>query len=559
MAAKKKADKTGDKPAKAPKETGKKAGKELPAEQTIRWNLADLPTSQHRAGLAGLVLMVRWLNKQESHKGKGTCELVKVDSHGATLRFDVPGFQSLVDHAYQASEEEVEREQPLKDKNKAVIPPLREETRSVTDAKGKSKTKTFYVYPQVVPGGACVLEWEPDSAGNKAVWIKMWRDLLWSVLRGVPAQRLPYQQRAEGLPVSDGPGLYEDLVDDPTVELPSTYYLGAQAKTAEDVGFKDKARRQFVLHFWPFAMRIYIPSIITREGKEEFSGFAVAFPDVHDLSTFCDLFPQLMMSRSSDLAGYRPRDAKVDLAIEAGVDVLWRLRTMATQLQHTQGQISFAVRGIDVIHIGKQGNNVRVWSSSRVEPEAGVLDDYGAFRGAFWNPDFRRQRLINLIHQVPWHTGFLRLFKTAPMERFFGTKSTFRHDSREAFKALSGTEEHVEDSTKEEKTLEQVIYRVVQSYLMQKLKTKYGLQWDKAKGNPQQEGEYSEKKQKLSQDAFLGCRSRSGADFQEYFTSKLCSVPQHVGEAGYRTLSTELLKDPERVRTLTMLALSAQA
>ena len=30
----------------------------------LDYNLAELPSSQHRAGLAGLVLMVQWLKRQ---------------------------------------------------------------------------------------------------------------------------------------------------------------------------------------------------------------------------------------------------------------------------------------------------------------------------------------------------------------------------------------------------------------------------------------------------------------------------------------------------------------
>ncbi len=30
---------------------------------SLDYNLAELPTSQHRAGLAGLVLMVQWMEK----------------------------------------------------------------------------------------------------------------------------------------------------------------------------------------------------------------------------------------------------------------------------------------------------------------------------------------------------------------------------------------------------------------------------------------------------------------------------------------------------------------
>ena len=52
----------------------------------LRWDLATLPSAQHRAGLAGLVLMVRWLERLPSHEG--VCELVDLSDVGVTLRVD---------------------------------------------------------------------------------------------------------------------------------------------------------------------------------------------------------------------------------------------------------------------------------------------------------------------------------------------------------------------------------------------------------------------------------------------------------------------------------------
>ena len=42
----------------------------------LDYNLAELPSSQHRAGLAGLVLMVQWLKRQGAHKG--ICEITQL-------------------------------------------------------------------------------------------------------------------------------------------------------------------------------------------------------------------------------------------------------------------------------------------------------------------------------------------------------------------------------------------------------------------------------------------------------------------------------------------------
>ena len=73
----------------------------------LDYNLAELPSSQHRAGLAGLVLMVQWLKRQGTHKG--TCEIIRLSERGATLRINQEGLAALFDEVYAASKEEQEK------------------------------------------------------------------------------------------------------------------------------------------------------------------------------------------------------------------------------------------------------------------------------------------------------------------------------------------------------------------------------------------------------------------------------------------------------------------
>ena len=118
-----------------------------------------------------------------------------------------------------------------------------------------------------------------------------------------------------------------------------------------------------------------------------------------------------------------------------------------------------------------------------------------------------------------------------------------------------------QDVPESDQTLEHLIFRRVQAYVLGKTERKYGLSWKRAQGNPALEKDYSEKKEKVAREAFLAVRSRSGADFVAYFTATLCSVPQHASEAKYLELARALMdpKSAEQVRSLTLLALSAVA
>ena len=106
---------------------------------------------------------------------------------------------------------------------------------------------------------------------------------------------------------------------------------------------------------------------------------------------------------------------------------------------------------------------------------------------------------------------------------------------------------------------EALVYRVVGIYLQRKLSSKYQLEWSGVKDDPGKRKEYEEAREKVARDAFLAVRSRSGMDFTDYFASTLCSVSQPLSEQQYVTLAQALYGDTEKVRTLTMLALSARS
>ena len=413
--------------------------KTIVEELTLDYHLAELPSSQHRAGLAGLVCIIRWLERQPAFREKvanGTiCKLTRVDELGATLKLNQSGVKALFDEIYAASTEEQERPQRLKSKDKQIIPPIREVEREVTDGKGKTKTKITYVYPIVVPTGSFLADptYDKSVEDKNGLWIKLWRDMVWSILRGVPATRKPFEARAEGSYSDDATSVWQQLIkaEDYTVELPSTYFLGAQANNAENVPFKDRARLQFLLHFWLFAAQIYVPAVIDNENKRNFVGYALAIPDVANLEWFCDQLPEMLSDRSIEKSGYRPRDAIVDLAVASALDIMERLRD---RLQQVTGEKlpETIVFGIDVIHTEKQGNNIRVLSSTRLDPEESMIDQYVQIRDGFWSPLFRKQCLLNLVNHKPWHYDFDRLLSTLPYELSIGN-TYFQRDVREQF------------------------------------------------------------------------------------------------------------------------------
>lgn len=544
----------------------------------LDYSLTELPSSQHRAGLAGLVCIMRWLERQPDFQEKtenGTiCRLTQLDDSEASIELNQAGVEVLFDEIYAASTEEQERPQLLKNKQKEVIPPLREEEREVTDKKGKTKIKKVYIYPVVVPTGSFLADpaYDRSVEGKNGLWIKLWRDTIWSILRGKPATRKPFEARTEGSYSDDAVSVWKQLTqpEDYTVDLPSTYFLGAQASNAENVPFKDRARLQFLLHFWLFAAQIYVPAIVDNEGKRNFVGYALAIPDVASLEWFCDELLEILSDRSTEKSGYRPRDAVIDLAVAGALDMMKRLRD---RLKQKTGEklAEDLVFGIDVIHTEKQGNNIHILSSARLDPEESMLDRYAQIRDGFWSPLFKRQCLLNLVNHSPWYVGFDTLLCTLPYELSI-KNDYFRRDVREQFKALRDEKKSMSEVTIQDsqRSIEALIFRLVSNYVSRKLKAKYDLEWKSEwKGLKNEDlvkqfgyEDYTKKKAKIAKSAFLDVRSRTEQwDFIKYFTGTLCSVPQYMGTESYVQLAKDLYDEQEyeKIRTLTLLALSANS
>lgn len=531
---------------------------------TLEYNLTDLPSSQHRAGLAGLVLMVNWLQKEPEKKG--VCTITNLDETSATLEIDQEGLQFLFDKTYAAAKEEFERDKKFKNKAKEDIPPIREVEREVTDKNGKTKTKTFYIYPQIIPHGAFLVDYDRSDNG---IWIKLWRNMIWSILRGVPATRRPYNERADGEFTDDTDKVWQELnrPEDYTVELPSTYFIGAQASNAEDVPFKDRARFQFLLHFWSFAAQVYVPMTwnYDRKTKRESpkdAGYSLVIPDVSNLEVFCEELPFVLKSRQTEKFGYRPKASIIDVAAEGGLDLLSKInQRLATKVNR---DIQDLVLGVDVVHLEKQGNNIRLWATNRIDPNPLIIDRYANAKAKYKNQLFRKRIILNILNEKEWFDGFDSLLSKTDSEQTIGS-SFFRNDVRKAFEDagvnITGGKNMVDETKESEpKKLEEIIYKLVRTYILSKVESKYQLSWKKVKGKPNEEKRYNEMRGKIAREAFLAVRSRTDEDFVEYFTSTLCSFYQFsLNGEGFDKVAQALYDKEERakVRTFTMLALSA--
>jgi CRISPR-associated protein Cmx8 len=545
---------------------------------TVSWHLGELPSAQHRAGLAGLVLVVQWLCDRERKLGDSdwVCSLSELTESSATLRVDRAGMRVLFDNVFAASEELKPQPQVRKHpKTKKVVPPkeTRELPESDKDGKpalnkdGSQKLKKYYFYPVIIPRGAVMLDADPLK--EKGLWIKLWRDFLWTIVRGVPTTRAPYEERKDGSAYTvDADAAFDTLALNrgEAVPLKSTHYLGAQDTTADNVAFCDRDTTQFLLVFSSFAVGLYVPlefvrpDDTNRQGTKISNSFAVIVPDVAQLKSFCSRYRSWLFNRSSEKTGYRPREAVVDLTTVGALEMHFALRERVKE-KVAEADYAAETLGFEVIHVAKEGNNVRVYSTERFEPTSTITSEYPQVRNKYWDPYFRRQRLINLLKHRPWHHGFDAIAETVDCSKLFIGSTYFRKDAALAFKK----ENSIMTDSKTEASLEDTVRNILKDYVKGKQRDRSLPTWDDL-AKDQEAGrlskdkiaKYDESVERWTRDAFLAIRARRNrSDFVEYFVGSLCAGTHGLAAKRYALLHEQIKKDWRTLRTITLLACAA--
>jgi CRISPR-associated protein Cmx8 len=378
-------------------------------EITLDYNLQSLPSAQHRAGLAGLFILI----KSMRNRGLGPLPEYKInDSGNVSITLNQESLTALFNDLFDASyEEKVSNTIRKKKKTKEKIPPKREE-KQIDD---KGKEKTIYIYDDVVPKGEFI-------GDMPQIWLKLWRDAIWEIIRSKPTTRNPYNSRAKKEPFSLSKTTFNDLYREKKVELKNSLYLGAESIHADKIKFTASAKDTWLLNFWHIVMKIFVPESIDRDGKRTFNGYVLAIPDIIDLEGFfCD-FPETISILEDKKNGYRPKDSVISIPAEGALEYLYSIMKIA-KARYGQGEIAYNVSGVEIFHMEKRGNSVHTLSSDRLSFDPDLLNDYENVRKRYWNPIFQRQVIINILKHKPWYTGFNNVFAIHNRELFLGGKS----------------------------------------------------------------------------------------------------------------------------------------
>lgn len=209
-------------------------------EISLTFDLFELPTAQHKAGLAGLLLLIDSLREREISPLPLMNGLTPTS---VTMTFTQETIQAVFDDLYDAEWREIESKAKRKKKG-TEITPKREQTVEQLDPKTEKVKKTkIFIYDAVVPKASFL---EHHYPGDENGWLKLWRDMLWTTLRGRDKTRLVYKERADKKRSREGSDAWNELVgftkNNKTGtlvvgEIPSSLFVGAQALNAERVPF----------------------------------------------------------------------------------------------------------------------------------------------------------------------------------------------------------------------------------------------------------------------------------------------------------------------------------
>ncbi len=385
----------------------------------LQLNPCALPTAQHRAGLAGLLVLTESLRRRRL----GPPPEISTGGDGAVgVRLTRHALQVLLDDLYDAFwDERKSPKQPLGTSLRKV----RRVQASQTE-EGEGQRGATYTFETVAPRGAFL-----QALGMPEPWLKLWREAVWSTLRGIPMTRTPYRQRLAGQHVREAGRVWSALqrgrggrgqARSHAGAVTGSLFLGAQAANAERVPFRGRADEAFLLHFWPVVMGVYVPEVLDRQGQARFVGYVLAAPDISDLGRFCQSFMETVAHLGAEVAGFRPRGAIISLPQEGALEYLHHLLALATG-KAQEGETEYSVAGVEVYHLAKRGRRIQVLATQRLAASRRLLQDYDAIRGRYRDPLFKRQVLLNLLRGEPWYQGFDLVFAQNDSQRFVGARA----------------------------------------------------------------------------------------------------------------------------------------
>jgi CRISPR-associated protein Cmx8 len=450
---------------------------------------------------------------------------------------------------------------------------------------GKKKTEKRFIYDAVEPKGRFIKDLFGD---DNDLWVQLWRNMLWNILRVKPLTRTVYEERANNMPSPLGTEFWNLLYKANSLQkkgeiltdsISRAIFVGAEDKNPEKVSFQGPINENLLLHFWTLASLIFVPRANKLERTKEQGlkisrqekGVVFAIPEPLNLKEFLQDFKDVARDLGSAADGFRPKAALVDLAEEGGLEYLYHFARRKIQ------GVDLSLAAVELYYLERVKNSSRQLAAERLLPRQDVLRNYETFRGRYANFLYKSLYLRNLLSGQPWYQGADAVFSLHPLPLFIYLRDHTPRDVRffglDVRNKLSAIADELtlkkEGGPMSDRDLDDQlalrVYRLIQTYVNLRTEEKSGKKFKDFKDDRDQANrirypdEYREARGKVCSNAFLALRSRRDQDFIDYFTGTICSVPQFLPEADFLMVSQALTADWPRVKTLAMLALSAHS
>jgi len=462
----------------------------------LNYNLFNLPTSQHRAGLVGLAIMIDWLNLKEDAK------ILEIDNYKASFKFTRIGLENLYKSLYDSI--------PELDKNKKSI---------------------------MIPRGA-FLETYYEQTEQNSLWLKLWRDVMYNILRSKGRKKYTnktYKQDIENL-----------IVNDYKIKITSAYIVGYSDQLTT-------SRLALLLEFWTFVSEFYllngieyifvIPDIINLEKY-----YNIYIPIL-----------QSKENEESHWLKLKPKNAVIDIYKESGIKTINSINNYIITHTHDNGNWTDVICALDIFHI-KESSSYKVLKSDRINPSLNnYQNEYWEIFGKnsclkLTSNIFRSQLKRNILSGNKWYKNFNKIIN----KKLINNKELkYFSKSIEEYLKYKGEycmNEEIEKTkeiekpklSKDENNFSIIMYWLVKRYLSNTYYGKY------------KEQDYRKTYRKISIDLLNCLRNKHGNAFVTHILNTVFKDSQSLSQSQIDIIYNKLLNNTDDFKSLLFIHLSAQ-
>ncbi len=355
------------------------------ARYTLIYDLAKLPTVQHRAGLGGLTFLLRFLEDQTL----GDDQRVDFRVKGSTLTLILtpPSILTLFEELY----------------------------RSMTVTRTKTFRSREESYEDWRPAGRWLyLGSKPDAEelilAGEDDWHKLWQDSLWQTFRRIAATRNVFAG-SKAKVVDDFWTAFQEKVEGkmPRMEIASPICVGAQDRNAEGVRLDGDPEEVFLLHFSQVLAQPYRAVQVDRLGRTLWPGTLWMFPDPRDLERFVTDGRDFLATKTSRDPAFRDR-SRMTMPEEAALGL------MAHWCANAKASGRVGLQGVYCAHLDQQGNSVNLLDSTYQAADRKLIAAYGKLVRKLSSFPMRRLLTSNLLNDRPMYAGAAKTLTSLPKE-----------------------------------------------------------------------------------------------------------------------------------------------